>query len=113
MVKGIVGDVNIKGHFNVFGSLLAEKPWAEIWRGLNLRCFVFQELGLEDETPDSLVWTTCQREGVALLTDNRNADGPDSLEVTIRAFNTVDSLPVFTFSNAACFLAGGDYAEGR
>jgi hypothetical protein len=46
-----------------------------------------------------------------LLTSNRNADGPDSLEATIRAENQPDSLPVITISNHERVLQDRQYAE--
>ncbi len=46
------------------------------------------------------MWQTCQGQRIVLLTANRNADGPDSLEATIRQHNTAQSLPVFTLADA-------------
>jgi hypothetical protein len=56
----------------------------------------FPALGLAFNALDALIWATCQREGLVLITGNRNDDGPDSLEATIRNENQPDSLPVFT-----------------
>jgi hypothetical protein len=111
VVKGIVGDVNVKGHINILGFVLGEEPWQEIWQWLNLQCLTFQQLGLADNTPDSIVWEVCQREELILITDNRNEDGPDSLETTIRIHNSATSLPVFTLSNATRFLDSPAYRQ--
>src|ERR1051325_4476650 len=39
-------------------------------------------------------WQTCQQNQLCLVTDNRNADDPDSLETTIRSRNTASSFPL-------------------
>src|SRR5205085_2558935 len=71
----------------------------------------FGDFGLGNEAPDKLVWDTCQREQLVLVTANRNFDGPDSLEAAIRASNTPTSFPVFTLSNPDRFLNDRDYAN--
>jgi hypothetical protein len=53
----------------------------------------------------------CQQKECCLLTNNRNDDGPDSLEATIRSANAPSSLPVFTFSDADRIFQSKDYAE--
>jgi hypothetical protein len=58
-----------------------------------------------------VVWQRCQQERLFLLTNNRNDDGPDSLEATIRKFNTPESLPVFTFGDADKISRSQEYAE--
>ena len=47
-----------------------------------------------------MIWQCCQQKRAFLLTNNRNDDGPDSLETTIRNYNTPQSLPVFTIGDA-------------
>ena len=58
-----------------------------------------------------MIWQACQHQEVVLITINRNAHGPDSLEVTIRAQNTPTSLPVFTLADGDRILHDKDYAE--
>ena len=45
-----------------------------------------------------------------LLTDNRNEDGPDSLEATVRIHTTPISLPVFTISDVRSLSSDARYA---
>lgn len=79
---------------------------------LSLPPFVFfPHLGLAADTADSVLWRVCQERQLVLLTANRNHDGPDSLEATIRAGNTPDSLPVLTVSNAQRLQHSRDYVE--
>lgn len=71
----------------------------------------FDDLQLSPETSDAIVWQTCQREQLILVTANRNADGPDSLEATLRMHNKATTLPVFTIANADRVIQSQDYAE--
>ena len=57
------------------------------------------------------VWRRCQERQLILLTNNRNDDGPESLEATIRTLNIATSLPVFTFADADRSLQNAAYAE--
>jgi hypothetical protein len=71
----------------------------------------FPTLGLSYDSSDALVWRTCHRERLVLLTGNRNDEGPDSLEAIIRDENQPDSLPVFTISDPRRVLHDRLYAE--
>lgn len=46
-----------------------------------------------------------------LLTNNRNADGLESLEVAIRENLTFNSLPVFTIANVRRLVTSKEYAK--
>jgi len=106
-----MGDVNIEGQVAYLGMLLDAEPWKETWHWLNLGIFTFADLGLDRTAADSVVWHTCQNESIALVTDNRNATGSDSLEATIRLHNTTSSLPVFTLANTTRFNSSQSYAQ--
>ena len=99
-LRGILLDVNVGGKFtrlvqrNFGGGL-----WLGLWQDLALAVLTLPALDLPDDSSDELVWKTCQAEGLALLTCNRNHDGSDSLEATIRRHNRSHSLPVFTISD--------------
>ena len=45
------------------------------------------------------------------ITNNRNSDSPDSLEATIRQYNTTHSLPVFTIADLDDFRKNRTYAR--
>jgi hypothetical protein len=68
-------------------------------------------LGLSPDSPDAEVWRTCQREGLVLITGNRNADDPDSLELVIRGENQPDCLPVITLADPRRMQRERTYAE--
>ena len=60
---------------------------------------------------DRDLWQLCQQREIVLLTANRNDEGPDSLEATIRTLNVPSSLPVLTIADPELVLASRDYAE--
>ena len=70
----------------------------------------FPALGLSYNASDAVIWTTCQREGLVLISGNRNDDGPSSLEATIRNENQPNSLPVITISDTNRVLQDRLYA---
>jgi len=107
----LLADVNIEGHVTRLVSLMQTDFWREVWDALDIRARRFQEVGLSPDDTDVRVWQICQQQQCYLLTNNRNEDGPDSLEATIRACNTASSLPVFTLSAAERIFQSKDYAE--
>ncbi|HEX5273136.1 MAG TPA: hypothetical protein VFW33_21720 [Gemmataceae bacterium] len=109
-MTGILPDVNIEGHFQILLRLLQQGHRAEFWAHMRLRTPTFGDLGLAADTPDVIVWGLCQREGLVLLTANRNYEGPDSLEAAIRTLNTPTSLPVLTLATPEHILHGREYA---
>src|SRR5688572_16068380 len=110
-MPAIVGDSNIQGQVKVLVAYLERSTWQDVWNRLHLPLLTFPEVGLEEDSRDSFVWEVCQREQIVLGTGNRNADGPDSLEATLRSRLAADSLPVFTISDPQRFLSSRDYAE--
>ena len=69
----------------------------------------FADVGLDAEDLDAVIWRRCQELGILLITDNRNDDGPNSLEATIRANNNSTSLPVFTVGNIRGVVVNPEY----
>jgi hypothetical protein len=106
-----LADVNDVKQVEVLLMLLQEAPRAEFWHHLGLTVPTFAELGLHLRSTDLDVWQKCQAEELLLITANRNDDGPDSLEATIREHATPQSLPVFTLADANRVLNERSYAE--
>ena len=98
-MKGILADINAQGQVDKLALLLQGEPWKEFWDSLQIQYVHFADVGLVTESPDDPVWQTCQDRELILIPDNRNLDGPDSLEATIRARNAPTSLPVFTIAD--------------
>jgi hypothetical protein len=109
-MKGILADINIQGHFNILLHHWQSEVWKGFWEELGLAVHTFKEWGLESTAADSVLWKECQQRQVVFLTANRNDEGPESLEATIRTCNTPESLPVFTLADAKRFLKDKGYA---
>ena len=107
----LLADVNIKGHVARLVALMQGESWREFWDHLAVRYETFPDVGLEASDTDAVVWHKCQDRGIFLLTNNRNDDGPDSLETTMRTFNTPTSLPVFTIGDPDRILSSAEYAD--
>jgi hypothetical protein len=104
-------DINIQGQFDILVSLLVSEEWREIWDSLNCSIETFAGLGLPFDASDLVVWQACQQHRLILVTGNRNARGPESLEKTVQTLNTPDSLPVFTLANPVRIARQRSYAQ--
>lgn len=111
MVIRLLADVNVEGHVARLVARMQADYWRGLWDDLDLHALRFGDLGLSPRATDAEVWQLCQQQRLYLVTNNRNDDGPDSLEATIRALNTATSLPVFTLADADRILQSKDYAE--
>ena len=107
----LLADVNIEGHVELLISLMRGKDWHEFWDHLEIQLLRFHDVGLTNNDTDAVVWQVCQSKHLYLLTNNRNDDGPDSLESTIRAHNNSDSLPIFTLANSESILHSSKHAR--
>jgi len=92
----ILSDHDIEGYAHSIIGVLGAEGWLEM---VDLRLATFAEVGLPFNSPDREVWLFAQENGMILLTNNRNMDGEDSLEQTLRDENTPTSLPVVTIAN--------------
>jgi hypothetical protein len=110
-VRAILADVNLLGHVQILLRIWRNEEWREIWDVLNLAVLSFEDLGLTRRDPDSLIWRACQQHQVVLLTANRNADDPDSLEATIRSECRPESLPVITVADELALIRHASYAQ--
>ncbi len=110
-MRGILADINIEGIMVHLGRIWLSATWREIWFDLDLSIESFESLGLRPDSPDAAIWRTCQQQALVLITANRNADGPESLEMVIRGGNQSDSLPVITLGDARRILRERPYAE--
>ena len=78
---------------------------------LDLRVAMFPELGLSADLDDRVLWNFCQNDGWVLFTDNRNHDGPDSLDSTLSDTWRTGLLPILTLSSKVRFEHDRSYAE--
>jgi hypothetical protein len=96
----LLADANIQGHIHVLVKRMQAEPYVGFWTSLQMSCVTFADVGLDRPDSDAKIWHRCQELRIYLVTNNRNDDGPDSLESTIRSCNTPESLPVFTIGDA-------------
>jgi hypothetical protein len=109
-VQGILADVNCQRQVQRLRSL-CHKGWRqEVWQSLDLAVMSFTDLGLPLNATDRQVWQACQSQQIVLVTANRNAAGPDSLEATIQSLNDPSSLPVLTLADERRILRDKSYA---
>lgn len=84
-------------HMKRQGILLWAAMGSEGWlRLLDIPMQTFADAGLPIDSSDREVWRFAQENQLILLTGNRNNEGVDSLERTLRDENTPTSLPVIT-----------------
>jgi len=89
-------DHNIEGNAVLLWSTLRIEGWLELYP---IDMVMFKDVGLADEITDRELWRFVQANQMILLTANRNMEGKNSLEQTMREENTPTSLPVLTISN--------------
>jgi hypothetical protein len=110
-MRGILADINVGKQLRAILAIWAGETWRDFWNDLRLSVANFRALGLAFDSSDAIVWRTCQKKELVLITGNRNKRGPNSLEATIQGENQFDSLPVITISNADRVLQDRFYAE--
>ena len=92
----ILSDHDIEGKVFLLWGAVTASGWLEL---LPMRLVRFRDVGLPPDSTDRVVWRFAQAQGMILLTNNRNMEGFDSLEQTIREENTTISLPVLTIGD--------------
>lgn len=107
----IMADHDVEGQMQILLRLLTSPAWQPLWAELAVRVESFATLGLPTQTTDAVLWQSCQARNILLITGNRNEEGPESLEATLRAANTPTSLPVFTLSEPQRLLSSHGYAQ--
>jgi hypothetical protein len=107
----LLADNNVDGHLGILVRFFLSDEWIGFWNDLELTTVTFEDLGIKRDADDIDLWRDCQREQVVLITSNRNADGPKSLQATLGRENTSDSLPVFTLADPDRISLDRVYAE--
>lgn len=110
-MTGILADNDVAGQMAILVRLWHSDLWQEIWTALNIPVLTFEDLGLARDVSDAILWRACQDRQVLLITGNRNDEGPDSLETTIRTQNAPTCLPVFTIADPDRIHQSKAYAE--
>jgi hypothetical protein len=110
-MRRIMADNDVVGLVRNLVQICESPPWDEFWREAECELLTLADLGLAEDAVDSQIWRACQEEEIALITGNRNAEGPESLEVTIRQHNHEQCLPVLTLADPDRIIRDRLYAE--
>jgi hypothetical protein len=107
----LLADHDVEGHLRVLTAVWTSDDWLELWQWLGCSVESLASLGFAADLPDSKIWQLCQHRGMILITGNRNAEGEESLEVTMRKLAAPNSLPVLTIGDPNRVMTDGEYAE--
>ena len=110
-MRKIMSDNDVSGHFRRLSEICQSGDWIDVWEMLGCEVCTFADVGLSPDATDAEVWRICQARDVVLITGNRNAEGPDSLEITIRSQNAPQCLPVLTLADPDRVLQDRRHAE--
>jgi len=110
-VRGLLADINVQGQLRVIRTILAEQQLDSILVSLGIHSFTFPEVGLSRGLDDRSIWSFCQEHRFALLTENRNHDGPDSLHAASTEMLLPTTVPVATIAKKSTFDASAVYAR--
>ncbi|MEZ4736752.1 MAG: hypothetical protein R3E79_57460 [Caldilineaceae bacterium] len=92
----VLVDYHMEGQAELIWSILASEGWLEL---IPLQLVRFRDVDLHKRSNDRVVWRFAQQNRMLLLTNNRNMEGSNSLEQTLRKENGPASLPVLTIAN--------------
>ncbi len=110
-MRGILADNDVEGYVELIHAIWLSDSWRDLWNDLGFSVLRFSSVSLARDASDAVVWRTCQREQLVLVTGNRNAEAADSLEMVIRGENQPESLPVLTLADPRRIMRDRDYAN--
>ena len=110
-MKGLLADINVQGHLpHLRGALQSIGLWTLLAEA-GIRFETFADHDLPTNLDDRSLWQFCQAEGWVLFTNDKNNDGPDSLQATIDDSWKPGLLPVLTLANQGRFVREGSYTQ--
>jgi len=95
--------MNVQGHLKYLLHLLELLDLMDLLDEVGLRLVTFRDLGLDQGLDDRTLWEFCQQQGWVLFTEDRNDNGPGSLQRTLDNSWRDGCLPVLTLSNKGRF----------
>jgi hypothetical protein len=110
-VRGLLADVNCEGQFDCLRHAAESGERGEYWNFLELVALKVADVGLDAQSSDREIWRFCQDDQLVLITTNRNAKGPDSLQAVLDELNGPASLPVLTIADSKRLMRDRRYAE--
>lgn len=109
-MRGLLADVNVQGHAAYLRHLWDALGLWPVLAELNLALATFADLNLSRHLDDRSLWHVCQTDAWVLFTEDRNDDGPNSLQATLTDSYRTGHLPVLTLANKGRFENSGEYA---
>jgi hypothetical protein len=110
-MRGLLADVNVQGHVPYLRQLLVNLDLWPVLAELQISLVTFRDLQFPSGIDDRSLWKRCQLEGWVLFTENRNDDGPDSLQATLEDSWRPGHLSVLTLANKSRFERSREYAS--
>ena len=110
-MQRLLVDRDVQGHVSRLMDICQLPPWVDLWRELECMLCTFEDFDLPEDATDATIWQACQEHNIFLITGNRNAEGPESLEMTIRQRNAANCLPVLTLADPDRIQRERLYAE--
>ena len=106
----ILTDNDVVGAVRVLRRILASPEWMGLTTALALEFVELQDVELPADAPDVAVWQRSQEVGALLITGNRSS-GEGSLDQTIAAQGSPESLPVLTIGDPRRVIRDPVYAR--
>jgi hypothetical protein len=110
-MQRILSDRDVQGHVSRFMDICQMPPWVDLWRELECMLCTFEDFDLPVDATDATIWQACQAHDILMITGNRNAEGPASLDMTLRQRNAANCLPVLTLADPDRIQRDRPYAE--
>jgi hypothetical protein len=110
-MQRLLSDHDVQGHVSRLMDICQLPPWVDLWRELDCTICTFEEFDLPVDATDAAIWQVCQDHNILLITGSRNAESPESLEMTIRQRNASNCLPVLTLADPDRIQRDRHYAE--
>ena len=110
-MQRLLSDHDVQGHVSRLMDICQIPPWVDLWRELECVICTFEDFDLSVDATDATIWQVCQDHNILLLTGNRNAESPESLEMTIRQRNASHCLPVLTLADPDRIQRDRHYTE--
>lgn len=91
-MQRLLSDHDVQGHVSRLMDICQLPPWVDLWRELDCIICTFEDFDLPLDATDAAIWQVCQDHNVLLITGNRNAESPESLEMTIHQMTRLNIL---------------------
>ena len=110
-MQRVLSDHDVQGHVSRLMDICQLPPWVDLWREMDCIICTFEDFDLPVDATDAAIWQVCQEHDILLITGNRNAESPESLEIALREKNTSTCLPVLTLADPDRIQRDRRYAE--